>query len=150
MIDGETGQRGFLVTGDEHYLAPYNSARSRLPEIIDHLKKTTIISLRPQTLDAINQLAETKLTELERTITARREQGFEAAAAIVKNGIGNQTMAQLREQIGRLQDQQEAALQLEAAEADKATRTRTSSVYSGRPGQSFFSSPGPMDGSRGK
>jgi PAS domain S-box-containing protein len=125
LIDAETGQRGFLVTGDEHYLAPYNSARARLPEIIDHLKNTTIISLRPQTLDAIKQLAETKLTELERTITVRREQGFDAAAAIVKNGIGNRTMVQLREQIGRLQDQQEAALRAEAADADKATRART-------------------------
>ena len=125
LIDAETGQRGFLVTGDEDYLAPYNSARARLPEIIDHLKTTTIISLRPQTLDAIQQLAETKLAELERTITARRERGFEAAAAIAKNGVGNRTMDQLREQIGRLRDQQEAALQGEAAAADQATKART-------------------------
>ena len=25
MQDAETGQRGFLITGDESYLAPYNS-----------------------------------------------------------------------------------------------------------------------------
>ena len=125
LIDAETGQRGFLVTGDDHYLAPYDRARARLPEILDHLKKTKVISLRPQTLNAIQHLAETKLTELEQTIAVRREHGFEAAAAVVRKGVGISTMDQLREQIGRLQDQQEAELRGVAADADQANKART-------------------------
>jgi PAS domain S-box-containing protein len=70
-------------------------------------------------------LAATKLAELEQTIAARREHGFEASAAIVRKGVGISVMDQLREQIGRLQDQQETALLGEAAEADQATKART-------------------------
>ncbi len=125
LTDAETGQRGFVITGDEEYLAPYNAARAELPEIVDRLKKTTIISLRPQTLTAIQQLSEAKLAELEKTIAARRERGFEAAVEIVRGGFGIKTMDDLREQIGRLQEQQESALRGEAAEADQATKART-------------------------
>ena len=125
LTDAETGQRGFLVTGDDDYLAPYDNARVQLPGIVDRLRKTKIISLRPETLRIIEALAETKLAELERTIAMRREQGLEGAATIVKNGVGNQTMIQLRDQIGRLQAQQEAALRVEAAAADRATKART-------------------------
>src|SRR5947208_1974262 len=34
VVDAETGQRGFLLTGDEDNLAPYDNARMRLPEIL--------------------------------------------------------------------------------------------------------------------
>ena len=53
MVDAETGQRGSLVTGDDTYLKPYSNARRRLPEILNELKRTKIISLRPQTLSDI-------------------------------------------------------------------------------------------------
>ena len=125
LTDAETGQRGFVITGDEKYLLPYNNARAELPEIAGRLRSTKIISLRPQTLAAIQELAEAKLAELESTIAARRAQGLEAAAAIVTKGSGNQVMSQLREQIVRLQEQQEAALQAESADANRATTART-------------------------
>ena len=125
LTDAETGQRGFLITGDDDYLGPYDNARARLPEVMDRLKKTKIISLRPETVKGIQQLAETKLAELEQTIAVRREHGFEAAAGMVRKGVGIATMDQLRDQIGRLQAQQEAALQVEAAAANRATKART-------------------------
>ena len=125
LIDAETGERGFLVTGDDDYLAPYDNARARLPEIMDRLKKTKIISLRPQTLSAIQQLAQAKLGQLDEMIALRRKRGFEAAATAVRKGIGSETMNQLREQIGRLQEQHEIALQREASAANRATKTRT-------------------------
>ncbi len=34
LQDAETGQRGYLLTGDSNYLDPYNSAVTRLPEVI--------------------------------------------------------------------------------------------------------------------
>src|SRR4051812_36034472 len=37
--DAETGQRGFLLTSDEHYLAPYEQARGMLPDLIADLSR---------------------------------------------------------------------------------------------------------------
>ena len=115
----------FIIPGDDGYLAPYDTARAQLPATLARLKKTEVIALRPQTLKAIEQMAQAKLDELEQSIATRRDRGFEAAAAIVRQGIGNETMLSLREQIGRLQEQQEVALERERSAADQATKTRT-------------------------
>jgi PAS domain S-box-containing protein len=125
LTDAETGQRGFIITGDEKYLEPYNDARARLPEVFGDLRSTEIIALRPETLKVIKEMARSKLAELEQTIALRKSGGFEAAAAVVRQGKGRETMHQLREQIGRLQDQQESALRAETSAADRATRTRS-------------------------
>src|SRR5271163_2740534 len=37
----ETGERGFLLTGDERYLTPYQQAKSRLPTEIDYTRILT-------------------------------------------------------------------------------------------------------------
>ena len=125
LTDAETGQRGFIITGDEKYLAPYDNARQRLPQIFEQLSHADVIAQRPQTLGAIENLANAKLNELAETITLRKEHGFEAAAEVVRQGFGRETMDKLRGQIQRLQDQQEAALEAEHRAADSATSTRT-------------------------
>jgi PAS domain S-box-containing protein len=125
MTDAETGVRGFIITGDEPYLLPCEYVRARMPEILDYLQKTRVSALEPETLNAIQNLSETKLAEFEQTIATRREHGFDAAAALMNNGVGKRTMRQLWEQISRLQDQQESALREEAANADQAAQART-------------------------
>ena len=115
----------FIITGDEKYLAPYENARQRLPQIFDQLGHADVIAQRPQTLGAIENLANVKLNELAETIALRKEHGFEAATEVVREGFGRETMDKLRDQIHRLQDQQEAALEAEHRAADSATRTRT-------------------------
>jgi PAS domain S-box-containing protein len=125
LTDAETGQRGFIITGDEHYLAPYDNARARLPPLFEKLKRSHVIAQRPETLGAIEQLTETKLKELAETIALRRNHGIEAATEVVRQGRGLATMDKVREQIRRLQDQQTAALEEEQRTADTATQTRT-------------------------
>ena len=38
VIDGETGVRGFIITGDPVFLVPYHASASELPKAIDHLR----------------------------------------------------------------------------------------------------------------
>src|ERR1700754_3102833 len=40
--DAETGSRGYLITGDEAYLAPYTAARRDLPGELDRFKSLTV------------------------------------------------------------------------------------------------------------
>src|SRR5438552_6628 len=39
LLDAETGQRGFLLTGAERYLEPYNRATSVIPVELEKLKR---------------------------------------------------------------------------------------------------------------
>ncbi len=41
IVDAETGQRGFPLTGRDEYLEPYNSARKRFEGLLATLKEET-------------------------------------------------------------------------------------------------------------
>ena len=123
LKDAETGQRGFVITGDEKYVKSYDDARVRLREELSALREASMIS--PGQLRAIEELTQLRLSALEQTIALRRSGGFEAAAAVVRTGLGQQTMDQVRQQIAGLQDQQESALQAKTKVNDELTRGRT-------------------------
>ncbi len=121
LKDAETGQRGFIISGDERYLKPYYAARNRFPSELEHLKRV----LTPPEFAKIEKLSRSKLDGLEKRLRLRRREGFEAAASAVGLGIGEQTMDRLRAEISQLQEREETALRAETAFTDEVTRTRT-------------------------
>lgn len=97
LVDAETGQRGFLLTGDEHYLAPYQRGRAHIQEMLRSQQRAGY--MREQLGsdgEEIMRLADEKLEELARTITLRRENNPAAALEIVKGGYGKAVMDQNR------------------------------------------------------
>ncbi|WP_404861936.1 CHASE3 domain-containing protein [Georhizobium sp. MAB10] len=106
LQDAETGQRGFLLTQDEVYLAPYNQARQELESHRQRL--TTLLQSRPNgdgISAAIDDAAAVKLTELEETIRLARSGDREAALALVQADTGQIAMSELRELLtGIVQD----------------------------------------------
>jgi PAS domain S-box-containing protein len=125
LKDAETGQRGFVITGDEKYLELYNTALARLPADLDKLKAMKKVAVPAEALATIGRLAREKLSELKTTIQLRRTSGFDAAAAVIKTDAGKETMDSLRAEIARLQDQQEVAMRTETGTAETATHVRT-------------------------
>ena len=97
LVDAETGQRGYLLTGDEAYLAPYHAAIQNLDQATRHLKD--LISDNPnqqKRLQAIEPIIEMKLAEMQRTIDLRKQKGSIAANEIVVTGSGKAWMDQIR------------------------------------------------------
>lgn len=125
LEDAETGQRGFVITGDGRYLDPYENARSRLQGEIDRLRELKNATVPIRELDAIQALVRTKLDELGETIALRRSGGFEAAAARLQQGTGKETMNDLRKRVSAVRDQQEALIQTEGKQIEAATELRT-------------------------
>jgi PAS domain S-box-containing protein len=123
LKDAETSQRGFVISGDESYLRPYEEALALLPQTIAKLRETQ--TLNAEDLATNSRLIDQKLTELRQTIEVRRGGGLEAAAAIVRNNAGQQIMDELRANIGRLQARETVALQSDARLSDETTRRRT-------------------------
>src|SRR5690349_14005769 len=73
LTDAETGQRGYLLTGEQMYLDPYNQARSRLAGSLATLRD--LVKGNAQTLaraDRIARLSEEKINELNETVELRR------------------------------------------------------------------------------
>ncbi len=98
MVDAETGQRGYLITGEDRYLDPYNHSLKSINSLMSELKELT--SESPNQLQYILLLEKAvpeKINELERTIEIQKKQGSEAARQIVLSDVGKQKMDEVRE-----------------------------------------------------
>jgi len=96
LVDAETGQRGYLLTGGDEYLEPYNQALGQLRDTLARLKTDPFEGRNlPQTQE-IEALAQAKLAELQQTIVARRGGDIAGALRIVNEGRGKMIMDRIR------------------------------------------------------
>jgi PAS domain S-box-containing protein len=113
--DAETGQRGFVITGDDQYLDPYNSAVAALPSELSQLRALSANrpTVRPR-IDALEVLVREKLEELNDTILLRRKQGFQAALEVIKTDRGKKTMDEIRRVGGEIENEVYTRLMIES------------------------------------
>ena len=109
MKDAETGQRGFLVVGEEDYLVPYNTARAAWRGAFARLHALTEEDpTQRHRVDRLEPLLADKFKELQRTINLRQEQkgdkGFQEALAVVKSNEGKDLMDQARKIAGEMRE----------------------------------------------
>jgi PAS domain S-box-containing protein len=123
--DAETGQRGFIITGEETYLQPFQQTLERLPEDLKQLRRFPWLDVSSEELGRITQLIDEKIDELRSTVELRRSHGFDAAVPVVRAGSGKRIMDAIRADIGRLRQRQLSGLKNDAKLSDEATRTRT-------------------------
>ena len=109
--DAERGQRGFLITGQEVYLDPYTKAKERLPQLMVELQQATVASADqlPRLLQLEADIT-TKMNELASTITAMRQQGYEAAKGIVNTDAGRLSMDAISADLASITDAATARL----------------------------------------
>ena len=94
LIDAETGQRGFLLTGEDRYLEPYNRAIQEIPaELSAASRLLAARSGQSAIMARLNVLTADKLTELRETIELRRAHGIVPSLSIDR---GKQTMDEIR------------------------------------------------------
>jgi signal transduction histidine kinase len=96
--DAETGQRGYLLTGNPLYLAPFEDARAKFPEQMD--KVQAAFADNPELAGLTARLRETltaKFAELERTIELFKSGQRDAALAIVDADSGRELMDEARQ-----------------------------------------------------
>ena len=128
LKDAETGQRGYLLTGEESYLEPYKGALTTIKTTFDDVKKLTLDNPNQQRrLAAIGSLIESKLAELKQTIDLRRTQGLDAALKVVLTNEGKTYMDQMRNFVAEA-DQEEQSLLERRSEEARASSDMTMSV----------------------
>lgn len=102
--DADTGERGFLISGDEAYLAPYYTAIKDINQHLNHLVQldSDIQTQRPR-IFALTQLAQAKLGHMEKTIELRQQHKRGDALKLFLTDEGNALMSQIRALVGELQ-----------------------------------------------
>src|SRR6185436_12644920 len=123
LVDAETGQRGFVITGEERYLQPYQSAVSRVQPHIDRVAGLTADNGEQQTdIARIRTLAAEKLAELAESIRVRRDTGFAAAEQLVATDRGKRIMDDLRSVVARMTTRELELLRLRELAAERSSR----------------------------
>jgi signal transduction histidine kinase len=97
LQDAETAQRGYLLTADPAYLQPYNEAHDRLPILKDQLRGLVADNAaQRQRVADLTQAIDTKMAELDLTVTMAREGRADAAIARLKTNVGKAQMDRVR------------------------------------------------------
>jgi len=128
LKDAETGQRGYLLTGDETYLEPYKTALGLIQATLADLRKLTSDNPDQQRrLATLSQPIEQKLSELKQTVDLRRSEGFDAALKVVVNSTGKAYMDQIRTILADA-DQEERDLLKKRTEEARASADMTQMI----------------------
>lgn len=98
MLDAETGHRGYLLTGDERYLEPYEQAISTVNMNLDTVRSLVVTS--PADLSEFAQLSRQisrKLSEMDLSLRLRRQGNEDAWRFVLSTDVGLQNMQAVRQ-----------------------------------------------------
>lgn len=103
LLDAETGQRGYLLTGDVTYLEPYTSALEEINQNLDTLRQMfTPYKEQLDDFGVMSRHVSRKLAEIDLTVRMRRENKEEAWKFVLTTDVGKEQMLAIRAQSVKL------------------------------------------------
>ena len=103
----ETSQRGYLLTGDDSYLAPVQAAVRETRSSLQSLRRLTADdpNQKPR-LDVLERLAEARISVLQENLALRRTSDLNTVAARIRNGEGEQCMNEFRQNLFAVEEEE--------------------------------------------
>lgn len=109
--EAETAQRGYLLTHDPKYLAPYDAARPRYrSELAALARQFAGDPLRIAALHRLAALCDERFAEIAQTVRLRRDRGIASALNVVETDEGWRIMGEIRDLLGMMQRHELAAI----------------------------------------
>jgi signal transduction histidine kinase len=97
LVDAETGQRGYLLTGRKEYLVPYERALRNIDQSFQVLDQHYVKDPKPaDVLRRLRAASDTKMSELTVTMRLHDEGKGNATTELMLSGIGKETMDSIR------------------------------------------------------
>ena len=130
LQDAESGQRGYLLTGNQSYLEPYNKSVAAVAGEMKVLGAALVgTPSREAAFQKLTGLVDDKLRELAQSIGLYRQGKQAEAIELVRSDAGKAYMDGIREVIGAIRRDEGATLQSRLASADEAgERLRWASI----------------------
>lgn len=126
IIDLETGQRGFVITGERRFLEPRERALRMLPRLQEEL----IASERQDgdtedvvLLSGLYRNLRSYVRDYSNPIVATAAEDLEAAAEIVADGEGRRRVGEMRRQVGSFIDAEAAEARAAGVDANRSSNT---------------------------
>jgi methyl-accepting chemotaxis protein len=132
LNDAETGERGFVLTGEESYLAPYTAALQTIDAEVGKARELTVDNPRQQTrINQLRPLIAAKLADVAEIIALRRQRGEKAAVDVVGTNRGKTLMDDIRRVIGEMDEEESSLLRDRVAKAKSTARFAANSMIAG-------------------
>ncbi len=132
LKDTETGQRGYIITGDPTYLEPYTAGKEGVVKTIQDLRSLTSDNPAQQKrITAAETSINAKLDELKRTIDLRRNGSLDQVLQIVKGSDGKRYMDDLRRILAEMENEERNLLKQRSIDVEATTSRATVSIVSG-------------------
>ncbi|MBA2733560.1 MAG: CHASE3 domain-containing protein, partial [Acidobacteria bacterium] len=124
--DAETGQRGYIITGDEEHLKPYRTALPVINQRIERLKQLTVTDPeQPRRLADLEREVAERLQLLFEVIELRKTGGFAAAESAVSTGRGKKVMDNIRNTVAEMTERETLLLERRRVESNASARNTT-------------------------
>ncbi|BAY79106.1 multi-sensor hybrid histidine kinase (plasmid) [Nostoc linckia NIES-25] len=132
LTNAETGQRGYLITGEQRYLEPYNTATQLLNQKIKELQRLIADNPNQQNrIDILQPLVTERMAVMKNVIALRQTKGLEVAQEAIKTDQGKRLMDQIQKLLQAMKNEENALLKQRSERAQIAARqTLATIVYS--------------------
>ncbi|TAE79508.1 MAG: HAMP domain-containing protein [Oscillatoriales cyanobacterium] len=104
LVEAETGQRGYLYTGKEIFLDPYNEANASINVQLAELREKMRNPAQQEKLGQLQTLIKERIDYLEKTIQLQKSGREQEVKKIVSAGTGLEIMAKLRGKITEIKE----------------------------------------------
>jgi signal transduction histidine kinase len=121
--DIEAGARGFVITGDPHFLAPHEDGLRAVASQQRELAAAILDAEQKANLSELERLMAARIAAAQRNVELRRSRGFEAAREHMLQGEGKALMDRIRAQFARMDVREQALLDERSAAAARETAT---------------------------
>ncbi|MFA1802467.1 diguanylate cyclase [Xanthomonas campestris pv. campestris] len=114
VLDAESAERGYLLTGNDAYLLDYQTSVERLPILIGNLRRK--IADNPSQvahLDQLHHLVDTRLKQIQHVLDVYADSGLEPARTSIRQ-IAFRTTSVIREQALTMVQREQELLALRA------------------------------------
>ena len=132
LQDAEIGGRGYIITGDERFLDPYEHSDTRIASAVNDLRAQ--VADNPAQQKRIAQaepIIAAKLSLTKRQIEMRKAREIETVTKLVQSGEGQKLMDELRHIFGEMEQEERNLLKQRAAEVEAAVSSSTVSITLG-------------------
>lgn len=124
LADAETGQRGYIITGETPYMEPYRAALASVHGHVDRVRASTADNQTQQRrLANLDEMVAARLGTLQEGIAARDAGGLEGGRLFVLAGKGKGQMDAIRGLIAEMQTTELNLLASREAESRASYRT---------------------------
>jgi methyl-accepting chemotaxis protein len=132
LQDAEIGGRGYIITGDESFLQPYQNAETKIMTVVNDLRALIVDNPAQQKrLSQAEPIVMAKLSLTKRYIEMRKAREIETVTKLVQAGEGQRLMDDLRRIFGEMEQEERILLKQRAGQVEAAVNSSTLSIALG-------------------